>query len=389
MSYRTTLFRNGQIFDGQNLKAGHAALIEDGALKAIAPEAEFETVESTVDLAGDILSPGYIDLQVNGGGGVMFNEVTTAESLQQISDAHRSLGTMMLLPTLITDTPDVTAAAIDAAIRAIKSGVPGIAGLHLEGPHLSIKRKGAHDPNLIRAMGHEDLDRLLAAAEKLPVLKVTIAPESVTEEQVRLLSGAGVLVSLGHSDADYDTSQRYVDAGARCVTHLFNAMSQIGNREPGLVGAAIANGGLHTGIIADGVHVHPQVIRTAWHSKAGPGQVFLVSDAMSVAGTNMDQFRLGNRLIKRQNGRLTLADGTLAGADLDLTSAIKVLVDRIGIDLEAALRAATSIPAKLIGNSAALVPDENTHISRIIRISKDLTSAAPLDSLEAKITALH
>ena len=265
------------------------------------------------------------------------------------------MGATRILPTLITDTAEKTQTAIEAAIAACAAGMRGCAGLHLEGPHLSVARKGAHDADLIRPMEEADLALLLQTATQLPCLKVTLAPESATLDQVRALSEVGVLVSLGHTDADFDTCLAYAEAGARCVTHLFNAMRQIGNREPGVVGAALAAGGLSAGLIADGVHVHPEVMRMAWDAKRGPGEVFLVSDAMAVAGTERRGFSLEGREITRKNGRLTLADGTLAGADLDLTTAIRVMTEQVGLSLSSALYAATHGPASLIGSTARLV----------------------------------
>ena len=227
-------------------------------------------------------------------------------------------------------------------------------------------------------MGEADLARLLAAAEALPALMVTLAPESASTEQISALAAAGVVVSLGHSDCSAEEAQRAVHAGARCVTHLFNAMSQMGNREPGLVGAALASGGVHAGLIADAVHVHPAVIRAAWDAKTGPGRIFLVSDAMAVAGTDGTAFDLGGRRIERRDGRLTLADGTLAGADLDLTTAIGVLVNKVGIAPEIALQAATTVPAALIsgrrgGFDLNLVP-----VSGLIRIEAGFSEVSPL-----------
>ncbi len=178
---------------------------------------------------------------------------------------------------------------------------------------------------------------------------VTVAPETVTPDQIRALAAAGVIVSLGHSDADFDTCTRAVDAGARCATHLFNAMSQLGSREPGLVGAALASGGLNAGLIADGIHVHPASIGAALRAKRGPGQVFLVTDAMATAGSDIDGFSLNGRRIERRDGRLTLADGTLAGADLSMARALQVMTGDVGLALEAALAMATSVPAGVIG----------------------------------------
>jgi N-acetylglucosamine-6-phosphate deacetylase len=289
--------------------------------------------------------------------------------------AHRRLGTAAILPTLITDTPQHTRAAIAAAEEAIAAGVSGIVGLHLEGPHLSLARKGAHDPALIRPMSGDDLDVLVAAAARLPVLMLTIAPENVTLEQVARLAQAGVLLSLGHTDTDYDTCLAYQQAGVRCVTHLFNAMRGLGNREPGVVGAAIDSGALSAGLIADAIHVHPATIRAAFAAKRGPGEIYLVTDAMAPAGTDLETFELNGRKITRASGRLTLADGTLAGADLDLTQAVGVLVNQVGLDLERALRAATSIPARIAGIDSGHLRVGSSGL--VIRISKRLDACAP------------
>nr|WP_321251988.1 N-acetylglucosamine-6-phosphate deacetylase [uncultured Ruegeria sp.] len=369
MSASAITFRNGKIFDGTHLLSDRPVRLVDGNLTILGRESDASGEGVIVDLGGDILSPGYVDLQVNGGDGVMFNDDPSVETLGRIAAAHKRLGVSHLLPTLITDTAEKTAAAIEAAVQAIRAGVPGIAGLHLEGPHLSVARKGAHDASLIRSMGDADLDALIRAAELLPCLKVTLAPEAVTLEQVMELKQVGALVSLGHSDADFETCQRYAKAGASCVTHLFNAMSQMGNREPGLVGTALANGGLSAGLIADGIHVHPEVMRTAWAAKTGPGRIFLVSDAMAVAGTDQTEFKLEGRRITRTDGRLTLGDGTLAGADVDLTTAVRTLVEQVGVPLQDALVAATTTPARMIG-----LPLAPLQADTMIRISTDLKS---------------
>ena len=378
MTGAAQIFRNGRVFDGTRLRDGLALRFEAGRLTAMGPDADVAGTGDAIDLGGDIVSPGYVDLQVNGGGGVMFNDDPSVETLQDIASAHRKLGVRALLPTLITDTRDKTRAAIAAATDAIHAKAPGIAGLHLEGPHLSVERKGAHDAALIRPMEAEDLEALLSAARTLPVLKVTIAPESVTEDQVRRLTAAGVLVSLGHTDAGYDTCRRYFAAGARCATHLFNAMSQLGNREPGLVGAVLADGHVSCGLIADAVHVHPESMRAAWAAKTGPGRIFLVSDAMAVAGTDNTGFELGGRSIRRKDGILTLSDGTLAGADLDLTTALRTMVEQVGIPVEAALQAATSVPASLAGIPMPALETRRGAQSDMIRLSPDLKTFSNL-----------
>jgi N-acetylglucosamine-6-phosphate deacetylase len=364
-----TVFRGGRIFDGTRLLTGHALVLEDGILVAVLPEDRVTVEAHQVDLDGDLLAPGYVDLQVNGGGGVMFNDAPTLDTLRTIAAAHLSLGATTILPTLITDTGEHTEAAIAAVGKAVSEGIPGIAGLHLEGPHLSIARKGAHDPDLIRRMTQNDLNLLCEAATALPVLMLTVAPENTSRRQVAELAEAGALVSLGHTDADFDTCMDYQVAGACCATHLFNAMSQLGSRNPGLVGAVLHSGSLSAGLIADGVHVHPATIAASFKAKTGPGAVFLVSDAMSPAGTDQTSFTLNGRKITRANGRLQLADGTLAGADLDLTTAVNVLVRDVSLDLETALAMATCRPAELAGLGEGIGRLETGEACQMIRLS--------------------
>ncbi len=349
----TRAFRTSRVFDGTAMRPG-ILVVQDGSVTAFADTAPAGA--EVVDLGPGTLAPGFVDLQVNGGDGVMLNNDPSVATLARIASAHARLGALTIFPTLITDTPDRTRATVKAAVAARVQGVPGIAGLHLEGPHLSPARKGAHDPALIRPMGDDDLAFLCETAARLPLM-VTLAPEVVGPEKIAALVRAGVMVSLGHSAASFAEVEAAVAAGARHVTHLFNAMSQMGNREPGLVGAALALGELSCGLIADGIHVHPAVLRSALAAKTGPGKVFLVSDAMAPAGSTITEFSLNGRAILRRDGRLTLADGTLAGADLDIARALRVLTGEAGLPLDRALAMATSAPAWAAGLSAGrLIP---------------------------------
>lgn len=375
MNVEPIIFSGGPIFNGLNLIDAHCAVFTSGGCSAITPNEELKVSGRVVDLQGDILSLGFADLQVNGGGGVLLNDEPSLATLRRIADAHRALGTTRLLPTLITSTPEMTRTAIDAAVEAVNTGMHSIAGLHLEGPHLSVPKKGAHDAQLIRPMQQDDLDFLLVAVKKLPLLKVTIAPENVSLEQARTLSKAGALLALGHTNATYDTCMQYYDAGVHCVTHLFNAMSQFGSRDPGLVGAALDTEGFFTGLIADGVHVHAATIRAALKSMGGMHRVYLVSDAMAVAGTSLDSFVLDGRKIHRRDGQLTLEDGTLAGADLDLTSAIRFLVNEVNVNLVDALRSAVTVPRELLGNAADTGSLLGSALEDCIKIKADLTEA--------------
>lgn len=337
-----TVLAPSRVFDGQRFLTGHAVVIEGDRIAAVVPMAE---AGRATRLDGT-LAPGFLDLQVNGGGGLMVGGDTDPAALRHICATHQRLGCAGVLPTLITDTPQATAAVIDAGIRA--AGTPGFLGLHLEGPHLDPRRHGAHDPALIRPMTPEDLARLCDAARALPVLMVTLAPEAATPDQIATLSRAGIIVSLGHTDCDYDTARAAFAAGARLATHLFNAMSPMGHRAPGLVGAVLT-GEAHAGLIADGIHVHPAAMRAALAARADG--IFLVTDCMAFAGTDLTELPLQGRTILRRDGRLTLADGTLAGADLRMDRAIGVLVDQVGIAPERALAMATSEPARAAGLS--------------------------------------
>ncbi|PCJ74281.1 MAG: N-acetylglucosamine-6-phosphate deacetylase [Rhodobacteraceae bacterium] len=348
MSNDLHAYVGADIFDGHTRHTQSALLIEGDRVIGIMPVAEVPNTYNTTKLNGGLLSAGFVDLQVNGGGGAMLNNAPTVDTISTICDAHLKFGTTSLLPTLITDTKEQTNAAISAVKDVLAQGVGGVIGLHLEGPHLSIARKGAHDPALIRAMEDEDCRQLCALAGELPSLMLTVAPESVTPGQITALATAGATVSLGHTDADYQTARAAAAAGASCVTHLFNAMSQLGNRAPGVVGATLDTGTLFAGLIADGIHVDPAVIRIAMRAKQGVGRLFLVTDSMAPLGTDISEFTLDGRKILRRDGRLTLSNGTLAGADLDMISAVRFMVNEIGLEVEEALRMASLYPAQLL-----------------------------------------
>ncbi|MEO5760369.1 MAG: N-acetylglucosamine-6-phosphate deacetylase [Mesorhizobium sp.] len=361
-----------RIFDGDNWHDNAALVVRDGLVEAIVPAGAIPSGIGHVETNGGLLVPGFVDLQVNGGGGVMLNDHPDVASIETICRAHAPFGTTALLPTLITDTPAITAAAIAAGAEAARQKLPGFLGLHMEGPHLSIARKGAHDPALIRPMTDEDQAALIATRQKLPVLLTTVAPESVTPARVSALVEAGVVVSLGHSDAGYADASAFAAAGASMVTHLFNAMSQIGNREPGLVGAAIDIGSLSAGLIADGIHVHPASIKIAMDAKQGPARIFLVTDAMATIGTDMNSFTLNGRTIYRKDGSLRLADGTLAGADLDMISAVRFIHRVVGVELSEALRMASLYPAQAVGQSHRLGRFANGTAADIVALSDAL-----------------
>lgn len=358
---QTTAYSGARIFDGEAWHDDAALVVEGGVVQSIgaAPAGAARVV-----LDGGVLATGLIDLQVNGGGGHLVGAGTTADDLAMVCATHRAFGVTGLLPTLITDTAEVTEAVLAVGAEAARREVPGFLGLHLEGPHLSLSRKGAHDPALIRPMDEADLVRLERARGALPHLLVTVAAETVTPEQIAQLVRAGIVVSIGHSDASFEVASAAIRAGASMATHLFNAMSQIGNRDPGVVGAALHHGSVWAGLIADGIHVNPATLGLALRAKTGPGRVFLVSDSMSQAGTDMASFELGGRTIYRKDGALRLGDGTLAGADLTLDAAVRHMHLTFGLELGECLRMASLCPAQAIGADGLgrLVPGSEANI---------------------------
>jgi N-acetylglucosamine-6-phosphate deacetylase len=370
---RTIVLSGARIFDGYSHRDGAALLLSDDTISDIVAEDAISSGFERVGLNGGLLAPGFIDLQVNGGGGVLFNEQPTVEGIRRICEAHARFGTTALLVTLITDTPDVTKRAIDAGIEAHALKVPGFLGLHLEGPHLSTEKRGAHRLDLIRPMPDRDVETLCEARRSLPNLMVTVAPEAVAEAQIAALAGAGICVSLGHTGATAERAKQAFKAGARCVTHLFNAMSGLTHREPGLVGAALNTDAVFAGLIADGHHVLPDAINIALRSKSGDGKIFLVTDAMSTVGSDQTVFELNGRQIFRRNGRLTLADGTLAGADLDMNAAVRFIAGNTDLPLAEALRMASLYPARCLGIEATRGHLGRGAVADLVHIDDDAT----------------
>ena len=353
-------FVGATIFDGFKRHLNAALIIKNGKVDEIIPEEKVDPKTDQIVLAGGLLTPGFVDLQVNGGGGVLFNDNPSLENLKTICEAHAKLGSTSIMPTLISDSPEVKKRAISTITDALDKQVNGLVGLHLEGPHLALARKGAHEERFIRPMKEFDCLELESLANKISKLMLTIAPEAVSPQQITRLSKAGAIISLGHTDCTFNQAAEAVDAGATCATHLFNAMSPFGSREPGLVGAVLDSGRLFSGIIADGFHVNKASINLASRAKKGPGALFLVSDSMSTVGSDQKHFFLNDRLITRSQGKLILEDGTLAGADIHLSDAVKYMVNEVGISQDDAIRMASLIPAKVLGVESeigCLAPD--------------------------------
>ncbi len=335
-----------RVFDGHRWHDGAAVLIEDGRIRGIAPSEEVPDgwPQRRMD-EGALLAPGFIDLQVNGGGGVLLNDDPSPDAMRAIAGAHRRFGVTACLPTLITDSRQRMQAAIAAARTA--SGGGGVLGVHLEGPFISPARPGIHRPDHIAVPHLSDLDWLcdLAGAGRS---MVTLAPERVPDGFVKRLVAAGVRVSAGHSEAPADTMMRAVSDGLTGVTHLFNAMPPFAGRAPGVVGAALAEPRLIAGIIVDGIHVDPLSVRAAFAAK-GAGGMMLVSDAMPTVGADIAEFQLMGRAVTLCDGRLTGDDGTLAGAHLDMATAVRNAVNQAKLPLDDALRAASLTPSAFLG----------------------------------------
>jgi N-acetylglucosamine-6-phosphate deacetylase len=340
-----TALTGARIFDGTHLIEGHAVLIENGRIAAVVGEREVPASTKTRKLEG-LIAPGFIDVQVNGGGGVMFNHERTAGGIAAIGAAHRRFGTTGFLPTLITASRAHMQDAVDAVREGIRRGIPGLLGVHLEGPFINPERKGVHDAALMRPMEEEDI-RLVTSLREGRTM-VTLAPEKVAPSTIARLATAGVIVTAGHTAATYATLMEARKAGLAGYTHLFNAMPPLTGREPGPVGAALDDGEAWVGLIVDLFHVSAPSLRIAIAAK-GWERMVLVSDAMPTVGTDLTRFEIDGATIHRDRGRLTRGDGTIAGSDLDMATAVRNTVNELGLPIEAALHMASRAPAEFIG----------------------------------------
>lgn len=338
------------LFTGAERLSDRALIVEDGRIVALAPVADLPAALPRLTLPGGLLAPGFLDLQVNGGGGVLFNDAPTVAGAAAIAAAHRRFGTVGLLPTLITDAADKTPRAIAAIREAIAAGVPGVLGLHLEGPFLNPDRRGVHAPEHIRRPTEADMALLTHSG--LQHLLITLAPERVPPGTIRALAKAGARVAAGHTAADAATLAAAKAEGLAGYTHLFNAMPPLAGREPGPVGACLADPDSWCGLIADGHHVAPESLALAAAAKrglGGRGRALLVTDAMPPVGAADPAFALYGTPIAVRDGRCTDADGRLAGAALDMATAVRVAVRQAGIAVDEALRMASLYPAEALG----------------------------------------
>lgn len=337
-----------RLFDGERLLHDVRLTWSEGHITGLQPDAPRPAGDRRSIGPQWLVSPGLVDLQVNGGGGLMFNDDPSVAGACRIARAHARAGTTSLLLTLITDTRAKASAAQAAVRQALLAAVPGVAGLHLEGPYLQPARKGIHRAEFITTLTDVDVARIVAQAMGVPTL-LTLAPECARPEQLRQLSDAGIRVFAGHTEARFDQIERAIAEGGLCgVTHLFNAMSQLGPREAGVVGAALRRPELWAGIILDGHHVSVPSADIAWRLR-GREHMVLVSDAMAPSGTPQTEFMLQGVRIHVRNGRCEDDAGTLAGAAICLADAVRIGVQQYGLRLEDALYSASVAPARAMG----------------------------------------
>jgi N-acetylglucosamine-6-phosphate deacetylase len=344
----TTFYVNGRLLHPEHGVIGeHALATEADRIVGIVPVGEVPGGATTIDVRGNLLAPGFVDLQCNGGGGVLFNDTPSVDALRAIGAAHARYGTTGFLPTLISDDLPTMLNAVTAVNAAIAEGVPGVLGIHLEGPFLNVEKKGIHDPAKIRALTAADVDAILADPPSTTL--VTLAPELAPSAGLARLREAGVRLCAGHTNATFAQMRAGFDAGITGVTHLFNAMSPLRAREPGAVGAALLTPECWCCIIADGHHVHPATLKLALAAKGSLDRVILVTDAMPTVGQAEKTFMLNGQAITVADGVCQNDRGTLAGSDLDMAQAVAKAVALLDIEPVDALRMASLHPARYLG----------------------------------------
>ena len=362
---------NGRVLTGDGFRDDLAVTIADGRILSVAPATNAAQGE-THDLGGRMLVPGYIDTQVNGGGGVLFNDCPTAECIDAIGRAHRPFGTTGFLPTLISDDLSVIDRAITAVEDAIAAGVPGVLGIHIEGPFINASRKGVHDASKFRILD----DQAVALLTRLKTGRtlVTLAPETTTPAMIRQLVEAGVVVAAGHTDADYATTRAALNAGVTGFTHLFNAMSPMASRAPGTVGAALEDINTWCGLIVDGYHVDPVVLKLALRCRPH-NRFMLVTDAMPSVGLGEDHFMLQGRRITVKNGICLDPDGVLAGSDLNMAAAVRNACALLDLDLPKAIEMASAYPAAFLNLGESHGRIEAGFVADLVALDDDLSVA--------------
>ncbi len=343
----TTCFINGTIFTGHELVRDKSLLVEDGIIQNITAADKLPTDVQIYDLGGGILAPGFIDIQVNGGCGLLFNDSPSLETIEELIRCHRINGTTMLFPTLISTDYVKMVSAYETVELALNNNMAGLGGLHFEGPYLNKSKKGIHDGNKIKDISPNELDTFISGFSGGKLI-MTLAPEKVSSQFLEKMTAAGILLLAGHSDVNLEQALQAFNSGITGVTHLYNAMSQFGSREPGLVGAALLSKDCWCTIIVDGYHVHPATLKVSIAAK-GAEKFILVTDGMPSSGSKLTEYYLGKTKIDVINGRCSSSDGTLAGSNLTMIDAVKNCVNLLHQPLETALAMASLHPAQFLG----------------------------------------
>lgn len=365
----STALLGARLFDGERFLDDHAVLVDGNTIANVVPKHQVPDDMARQVLNGGLLAPGFIDLQVNGGGGVLFNNDPSVDALKRITAGHRKVGTTRLLPTTISDTPERLQACM-AAVKDARVDNPGILGMHIEGPFFNVEQRGVHHSDYLRAMNPSDLERISALAQDMPVL-LTLAPEMMQPGQIAQLVRAGVEVSAGHTHARYEEVERAIQEGLNGVTHLYNAMRPLQGREPGVVGAALTHHEMHAGIIVDNFHVHPASVLLAYRAKP-LGKLYLVSDSMATVGSTSTSFTLYDETLTAVDGRLVTAEGRLAGSAIGLIDAVRCCVRDVGIPLEHALAMASRFPAEYLHLDEQLGWLKPGHQADLVHLDDDL-----------------
>lgn len=360
----------GRIFTGHKILDNHAVVIADGLIERVCPLEDLPAGIETRDVGGAIIAPGFIDLQLNGCGGVQFNDDIAAisvETLQIMQKANEKSGCTSFLPTLITSTDELMKRAVELMRAYLAQNANQALGLHLEGPWLNPLKKGTHDPALIRTPDQELVDFLCANADV--ITKITLAPEKVDAAIIRQLRAAGIVISAGHSHGTYEEAAAGIDAGVTFATHLYNAMPATSGREPGLIGALFDSPDVWCGVIADGLHVHYANIRNAKRIKGD--KLILVTDATAPAGSSIDRFIFAGKTIYYRNGLCVDENGTLSGSALTMIEAVENSVEHVGISLDETLRMATLYPARAMGVDNQLGSIEAGKVANLTVFTRD------------------
>ncbi|CAK9885731.1 MAG: N-acetylglucosamine-6-phosphate deacetylase [Candidatus Erwinia impunctatus] len=361
---------NGRIYTGHEILDNHAVVIKDDLIESVCQLTDLPADITTRDVNGALIAPGFIDLQLNGCGGVQFNDALSAisvETLAIMQKANEKSGCTSFLPTLITSTDELMKRAVEEMRAWLAQNANQALGLHLEGPWLNPLKKGTHDPALIRKPTQEMVDFLCANADV--VTKITLAPEMVDPAVIRQLKAAGIIISAGHSHASYQEARRGINAGITFATHLYNAMPELVGREPGLIGAILDAPDLYCGVIADGLHVHYANIRNAKQLKKD--KLILVTDATAPAGADIEQFIFAGKTIYYRNGLCVDEKGTLSGSALTMIEAVANSVEHAGIALDEALRMATLYPARAMGYENTLGTLEAGKVANLTVFTRD------------------